>query len=87
VFIFRFESRNTPDSEGQLTNAPDVNIPVIYRINLRDPRTFFVAQGFQMENKDVLYVANASAAEAQKFLNLLLTTVYPIEGAVSLSRQ
>jgi polysaccharide export outer membrane protein len=87
VFIFRFESKNAPDADGQLTATPDSNIPIIYRINLKDPRTFFVAQGFQMENKDVLYVANASAAEVQKFLNLLLTTVYPIEGAVSLTRQ
>jgi polysaccharide export outer membrane protein len=87
VFIFRFESKNTPSGDGQLATTPDINTPIIYRINLRDPRTLFVAQGFQMENKDVLYVANASAAEAQKFLNLLLTTVYPIEGAVNLTRQ
>jgi polysaccharide export outer membrane protein len=87
VFIFRFESKAVPGIAGQAATTLDENIPIIYRINLKDPRTFFVAQGFQMENKDVLYVANASAAEAQKFLNLLLTAVYPIEGAVNLSRQ
>jgi polysaccharide export outer membrane protein len=46
----------------------------------------FVAQSFPMKDKDILYVANAPAAELQKFLNLLVSTVYPIEGAISLSR-
>jgi polysaccharide export outer membrane protein len=74
VFVFRFELR-------------DANkIPVIYRLNLKDPRSLFVAQSFPMKDKDILYVANAPAAELQKFLNLLVSTVYPIEGAISLSR-
>jgi polysaccharide export outer membrane protein len=74
VFVFRFESR-------------DANkIPVIYRLNLKDPRSLFVAQSFPMKDKDILYVANAPAAELQKFLNLLVSTVYPIEGAISLTR-
>ncbi len=77
VFIFRFESNAAAGSAKR---------PVIYRINLKDPRTFFVAQTFPMEDDDVLYVANAPAAELQKFLNLLLTTVYPIEGAVTLTK-
>ena len=61
-------------------------IIVVYRINLKDPRAFFLLQNFPMQNKDVLYVANAPAAQLQKFLNLLLSTVYPIQGAVSLTK-
>jgi polysaccharide export outer membrane protein len=51
---------------------------------MRDPRSFFVAQNFPIENKDLLYVANAPAAELQKFLNLILSTVYPIQQAITL---
>ena len=32
-----------------------------------------------MRNKDVLYVANAPAAELQKFLNLVGSVVYPFD--------
>jgi polysaccharide export outer membrane protein len=59
---------------------------VIYHLDMRDPRAFFVAQNFPIENKDLLYVANAPAAELQKFLNLILSTVYPIQGAITLAK-
>jgi polysaccharide export outer membrane protein len=47
--------------------APDGRIPVIYRINLKDPATLFVAQSFLIQDKDVIYVSNAPLA-GQKFL-------------------
>lgn len=79
VFIFRLEAPG-PLVPVQL-NAP-AEVPVIYRVNLKDPRTFFVAQNFPIQNRDVLYVANAPATEMQKFLNLVVSTVYPIESLV-----
>jgi hypothetical protein len=36
---------------------------------------FFLAQGFPIKNKDVLYVANASSLELQKFLNIMVSVV------------
>ena len=39
-------------SEGNL-------IPVVYRLNLRDANSFFLARAFPMKDKDILYVANA----------------------------
>ena len=86
VFIFRLESRNAIDFPADVPTTADGKVPVIYRVDLKDPRTFFVAQNFPIKDKDVLYVANAPAAELQKFLNLLVSTIYPIEGAVSLSK-
>jgi len=84
VFIFRFESQDLLRSVPESSKTPVGQIPVIYRLDLKDPRAFFLAQTFPMENKDVLYVADAPIAQVQKFLNLLLTTIYPIEGAVNL---
>jgi polysaccharide export outer membrane protein len=79
VFIFRFES---PSALGSGANAvattPEGKVPVIYRVNLRDPATFFVAQSFPIQNKDVLYVSNAPAAELQKFLNIVGSVIYPV---------
>jgi polysaccharide export outer membrane protein len=85
VFIFRFESGGA-SGPVSTTGTTSEKRPVIYRVNLRDPRTFFVAQNFPMEDNDVLYVANSAGAELQKFLNLLLSTVYPIQGAVTLTK-
>jgi polysaccharide export outer membrane protein len=55
----------------------DGRVPVIYKVNLRDPATFFMAQGFPMRNQDILYVANAPAAELQKFLNIVSSVIVP----------
>ena len=81
VFLFRLE---TPSSGIQASGSvtADGRVPVVYRINLRDPRSFFLTQIFPIQNKDVLYISNASASELQKFLNLIVSTVYPIEGVV-----
>ena len=86
VFIFRFESEQALRFSADVPTTPDGRVPVIYRVDLKDPRSFFVAQSFPMENKDVLYIANAPASELQKFLNLLLSTIYPIDRVITLSK-
>lgn len=83
LFVFRFEDPsamlNTKGTDGKpLPTTPEGKIPVVYRIDLKDPGMFFVAQGFPIRNKDVLYVSNAPAAELQKFLNILSAVVFPI---------
>ena len=79
VFIFRFEARDAltwPRQPGAAT--PEGKVPVIYRLDLRDPAGFFVAQSFPIRDKDVLYISNASLAELQKFLNIVSTVIYPV---------
>src|SRR5262249_13578465 len=58
VFIFRFEANAALHWPRPPSTTPEGKVPVIYRLNLEDPRSFFVAQSFRIENKDVLYVAN-----------------------------
>lgn len=87
VFIFRFED---PVALGIKTQSvaqstPDGKIPVVYRVDLKDPGTFFVAQDFPIRNKDVMYVSNSSAAELQKFLNIIGSIVGPVVGARAIS--
>jgi polysaccharide biosynthesis/export protein len=78
VFIFRLESPRALDLRGEkVATTPDGKIPVIYRLDLKNPSTFFVSQSFPIQDKDVLYVSNAPAAELQKFLNIVVSVVYP----------
>lgn len=87
VFIFRYEEPLVLGVAGE--NPPltqDGKVPVIYRVDLKDPRSFFVAQGFPIRNKDVMYVANAPAAELQKFMNILTSVVFTAQGLGALGR-
>ncbi len=55
--------------------------PTIYRLDLRAPGSLFVMRDFKVRDQDIIYVANATAAELQKFLGLLGAAVYPIDAA------
>ena len=78
VFLFRFESPEALDATAKATVTAEGKIPVVYRLDMKDPATFFVAQNFPVQNQDVLYVSNAPAAELQKFLNILTSSIYSI---------
>jgi polysaccharide export outer membrane protein len=87
VFLFRFENPAAlGEKERAGPSAPDGRIPVIYRLNLRDPASFLLAQEFPMRNHDVIYVANAPAAELQKFLNILTASIYSVNTLINLGQ-
>lgn len=87
VFIFRFEPANALAWPKQpLVTTADRKVAVIYRIDLKDPASFFVAQTFQLNNKDLLYVSNAPVAELQKFLNVVFSVAYPVLNAVQATK-
>jgi polysaccharide export outer membrane protein len=84
VFIFRFEPQRALDWPRQpVTATSEGFVPVVFRIDLTNPSSFFVMQSFPIEDRDVLYVANAPSTELQKFLNLLFTAAYPFITAKS----
>lgn len=85
VYIFRFEDR-TALPRGATLKAVNAEgkVPVVYRLDLSDPAGFFLAQGFPIKNKDVLYIANASSVELQKFLNIMVSVIYPIVNTVNI---
>ena len=87
VFIFRFEEPEVVMAEGRpLPQTPEGKVPVVYRVDLKDPRAFLVAQNFPMKNKDVVYVANAPSAELQKFLNILTSSIFSVSSLVNLGK-
>jgi len=74
VFVIRFERPADYDQLGLQRPGPSAlpDVPVVYRLNLRDPVGFFLARQFPVRNKDVVYVSNAPALEIQKVMTLLL---------------
>ena len=74
AFLYRGETREIAAQLGiDVSKFDGPIIPVIYNINLRDPAGYFLATTFEMRNKDVIYVSNASAVEATKAMTFFRT--------------
>jgi len=86
VFIFRFEPRAALKWAAEPATTADDRVPVVYRIDLKNPNSFFVMQGFAINDKDLLYVSNAPAAELQKFLNVVFSVAYPLLNVVQITK-
>jgi polysaccharide biosynthesis/export protein len=86
VFIFRFEPKLALKWATEPVTTADDLVPVVYRIDLKNPNSFFVMQGFAINNKDLLYVSNAPAAELQKFLNVVFSVAYPLLNVVQVTK-
>ncbi|PPQ31317.1 sugar ABC transporter substrate-binding protein [Rhodoblastus sphagnicola] len=83
VFLYRGETREAARQLGvDVDRFEDRVIPVIYKIDLRDPSGYFLAQKFPMRNKDVIYCANATSVEATKFLTFVRTTLATVNDPV-----
>lgn len=87
LFIFRFEDPAVAPASGKpWPRTPEGKMPVVYRVDLKDPRSFLLAQSFPIKNQDVLYVANAPAAELQKFLNILTSSLFSVNSLLNLGK-
>lgn len=82
VFIFRFEDPNAlpPELRVGAPLTPEGKVPVIYRVDMSNPSTFFVMQGFPMRDKDIVYVSNAPIADFQKFASLVSQLAFSVVG-------
>jgi polysaccharide export outer membrane protein len=84
IFLFRYEPVSVLQALGRNPVATtDSRSPVVYRLNLRDAKAYFAAERFPVEDKDVIYVANADFDELQKFFGMIGTLTAPaITGVV-----
>jgi polysaccharide export outer membrane protein len=85
VFLFRYENPAVAAALGRKPSevAPDGRVPLVYRLDLRDAKAYFAAERFPIEDKDILYVANADMTELEKFLGLINSLTAPVvTGAV-----
>ena len=57
---------------------PAGQAPTVYRLDLKNPISYFVSQRFMIKNRDVIFIANARSNSWQKFLALVSTIVSPV---------
>jgi polysaccharide export outer membrane protein len=86
VFLMRFESAQLaaelqPPLEGKY---PGEVVPVVYRLNLRDVNSYFLASTIPIHNKDILYVASAPLNEVNKVLGAIGLLTSPVVSGVSI---
>lgn len=88
VFLFRLEdpASLTPEELASARLTPDGKVPIIYRFNMKDPATFFIAQSFPIRDGDVLYVSNAPLADFQKFINVIYSTLLPVATTLTVTQ-
>jgi polysaccharide biosynthesis/export protein len=83
LFVYRGETREVATKLGvDCTKFEGPIVPIIYHVNFRDPSGYFLAQSFEMRNKDVLYTSNSSVVETTKFLNFLRTIMATINDPI-----
>lgn len=75
IFLFRY----SVDEQGQ-------ELPIVYHLNMMQTGSYFLAQRFTMQDKDVLYFGNAAANQPGKLVQLisqLFSPVLTVTSAVS----
>jgi polysaccharide export outer membrane protein len=80
VFLFRYEPAAVVDAlkAPNLATGPEGTTPVVFRLDLSDAHAYFLAQRFPVEDKDIIYVANAQLNEIRKFFELISTLTGPV---------
>ena len=86
VFVFRYEDaeiarRIRPASA--LSNGAE-RVAFVYRLNMRDPGTLLVAQGFPMFEHDILYASNSPYVAAQKVAQIFGSVSQPVTMGASI---
>ncbi len=88
VFVFRYEPsdivRDFPGLTPQQA-ALDL-VPMVYVLNMRDPRSLFLARKFSMHDKDIVYVSNSPYIEIGKVIGVFNAFLAPTLNAVSLAQ-
>ncbi len=79
----RFANRLRPDAQPLESNG---YVRVIYRWNMRDPNFVFLARGFNIRNKDAIYVANAPLADLQKVTSLFNSVAQPVVSTAAVAQ-
>lgn len=67
IFVFRY----VLDEQGK-------EVPMVYHLNMMKTGSYFVAQRFAMQDKDVLYFGNAAANQPSKLIQLISQLFSPI---------
>lgn len=80
VFLFRYEANSIVRALDQpiATGARQGVSPMVYRFNFRDGTAYLLAREFPVRDKDLIFVADAPAAQVYKFFGALNQITGPI---------
>jgi polysaccharide export outer membrane protein len=71
VLVFRFERPDVASALGLSAAPSPKGTPIIYHLNLRNPEGLFIADQFEVEPDDIIFVPRAGVAEARQFIDLV----------------
>ncbi|HTV88553.1 MAG TPA: polysaccharide biosynthesis/export family protein [Stellaceae bacterium] len=80
VFVFRYEPISLVHALGQpvASDAHDGLSPVVYRLNLKQAKSFLLARRFPVHNGDVIFVADAPTQPLYYFFQALQQVTGPV---------
>lgn len=84
VFLFRYEPVSLVQALGQpvATDAPPGVSPIVYRLDLREAKSYLLARQFRVRDKDIIFVADAESRPVYKFFETMSKVVGPIETGI-----
>lgn len=72
VFLFRLERRSTLASAGaDISRYSGDLVPTVYTVDLRKGDNFFLANSFNVRDKDLIFVSESPSVDLQRFLSVL----------------
>jgi polysaccharide export outer membrane protein len=77
IFIYRTEPAKMLAALGKKVVEQNSTTPVIYQLDIADPRGFFLANKFLVRDHDVIYYAPAGSGGVYKFMRLINTFIAP----------
>lgn len=88
VFVFRFEPAEIAKTlDERAVTAPDgTKVPVIYRLNFKDPKSFFLTQLFELRDEDMLFIATSQTAKVGQFLELIQPAIQAVGAGAAVVR-
>ncbi len=74
IFIFRREPKELASKLPQPSTqvASGDTIPVVYRVDMENPYSFFILDTFPVRPSDIVYVSNAPMTEVSKVMNAIM---------------
>ncbi len=82
VFLFRFEPTDLLRREHvNVSKFPYPRAPTVYKVDLATADGFFLADKFQIRDKDVIFVAQAADVDISKFLAIAVAATAAADNA------
>jgi polysaccharide export outer membrane protein len=71
VLLFRFERPEVAKALGVTLPPAAKGVPIVYKLNFRESEGMFVANNFDIQPEDMVYVPVSDITEAKKFFDLV----------------